>query len=429
MNKNTIYNILIFIFLSLVIFLGISDKYQMNEANIQDFSGMITEKSQDKTILKSANDTYTLNKNLKEDIGTLIKGKCVGTKDSCEVIKYEVYQNENKIEGIFKDYEEMALKTLKELSLEEKIKQVLLPHFDNKLADYNYGGFVFFEKDFQNKTKEEVINMLTELQKKVKIPLLTAVDEEGGTVSRISSNKNLVSTPFKSPQSLYKEGGLNKIKEDTINKSKILQELGINLNLAPVVDVSTNPQDYIYKRTLGLDTTKVCEYAQEVIKASQEEKVSYTLKHFPGYGNNIDTHKGISIDNKSYEEILKNDIPPFEAGIKAGAEAIMFSHNIVNSLDENNPASLSKAVHNLLINNLNFTGIIITDDLNMEALKDIENKETKALLAGNDLLITSKPEESYENILNSINDKVLSIEELDEKVLKILAWKYSKGLF
>ncbi len=431
MRQNWLYNLVFIVILGLIIFLGLSEKYQLNEDKIQEFSGKITEIDNNKTIITNEyNQSYTLKKKIKEDVGTLIKGKCVQNNDVCEVISYEVFKEDvPKYKGIFKDYYNEALDTLKNMTIEDKIKQVLLPHYNNNLSDYNYGGFVFFEKDFQNKTKDEVIKMIKNLQDNVKIPLLIAADEEGGTVTRISSNKNLVSEYFKSPQSLYKEGGFNKIKEDVLSKSNILESLGINLNLAPVVDVSTNPNDYIYKRTLGLDTAKVTEYAKVVIETSKNTSVSYTLKHFPGYGNNTDTHKGISIDNKSYEEILSVDIPPFESGIKAGAEAIMFSHNIIKCLDENNPASLSKEVHNLLTNNLNFTGVIITDDLNMDALKDIENKEVLALMAGNDLLITSNPEESYQNILDSINNKIISEYDLNNKVLKILSWKYSKGLF
>ncbi len=430
MRQNWFYNLVFIVILGLVLFLGLSEKYQLNEDVIQEFSGKITEIDKNKTIITNEyNQSYTLNKKIKEDIGTLIKGKCVKDNEVCEVISYEVFKEEPEYEGIFKDYYNDALNTLKTMTIEDKIKQVLLPHYTNNLSDYNYGGFVFFEKDFQNKTKDEVIGMIKNLQNNVKIPLLIASDEEGGTVTRISSNKNLVKDYFKSPQNLYKEGGFDKIKEDVLNKSNILSELGINLNLAPVVDVSTNPSDYIYKRTLGLDTDKVAEYAKVVIETSKNTSVSYTLKHFPGYGNNTDTHKGISIDNKSYEEILSVDIPPFESGIKAGAEAVMFSHNIIKCLDENNPASLSKEVHNLLMSGLNFMGVIITDDLNMDALKDIANKEVLALMAGNDLLITSNPEESYQNILNGINNKIISEYDLNSKVLKILSWKYSKGLF
>ncbi len=341
----------------------------------------------------------------------------------------EIYQDN----GIFKDYYEESYKLLNNLSLEEKIGQLLLVrHTDNALevqSKYQFGGFIFYEKDFINKTKEELTTMIKELQSISHIPLLTAIDEEGGKVSRLSSNPALVNEPFKSPQELYKINGFKTIKEDVINKSKILKELGLNLNLAPVVDVSTNESDYIYPRTLGLSTNKVNEYAKVVIKTSKDTGVSYTLKHFPGYGNNLDTHKETSTDIKSKEEIFAYDIPPFKEGIKAGAESILVSHNIVASIDSENPASLSKNINNILRNDLKFTGVIITDDLSMKATKDIENPEIKALLAGNNILITTEYEKSFQNILEAFNEELITEEELNKLVFKVLAWKYYKGLF
>ena len=123
--------------------------------------------------------------------------------------------------------------------------------------------------------------MINNVQNISKIPLITAVDEEGGSVVRISSNNNLTPNKFKSPQTLYKEGGFDLIRQDTIKKSNLLYELGINLNLAPVVDITTNNTDYMYKRTLGENKELTANYAKEVINASKETKVSYCLKHFP----------------------------------------------------------------------------------------------------------------------------------------------------
>ena len=118
----------------------------------------------------------------------------------------------------------------------EKIGQILLVRHPDTLdvtfqKDYQFGGILFFARDFKDKTKEEVIKMIQDLQKVSNIPILTAIDEEGGIVSRLSSNKNLVSVPFKSPQDLYKENGYQAIYDDVINKSNILTNLGLNLNL------------------------------------------------------------------------------------------------------------------------------------------------------------------------------------------------------
>ena len=337
--------------------------------------------------------------------------------------------------GIFKNYYFKAYNKLKTLSLDEKIGQIFLVRVPatnkiNTITDYKIGGYLLFQRDFDNKTKNDVINMIKEFQDNSSIPLLIASDEEGGTVTRISNNHNLVDTPFKSPQYLYNKGGLSLIEEDTINKSKILNELGINLNLAPVVDVSTNPNDYMYKRSLGKNALETSKFAETVIKASKNTNVSYTLKHFPGYGNNVDTHTKKSIDDRSYNDIMNNDILPFKLGIDAGAKAILISHNIVTSIDSDNPASLSPNIHNLLRNELNFTGITITDDLDMQAISKYANDNAviKAILAGNDLLIVTDYKKSIQEVKDAINNQTLSEDLIDKLAFRIIAWKYYKRL-
>ncbi len=335
--------------------------------------------------------------------------------------------------GLFKNYYKKAYQKLKKMSQNEKISQILLVRYPEEnqteiIKKYQFGGYLFFAKDFKDKTKDDVIKMIADSNKVSKIPILTAVDEEGGIVVRVSSNQNLRNEAFPSPSELYKSGGFEKIKEDTIEKSNLLKSLGINLNLAPVVDVSTSPSDYMYKRSLQEDAKTTAKFSSIVIETSKESGVSYTLKHFPGYGNNIDTHNGSSIDTRTKEEIENNDILPFKSGIKSKAEAILFSHNIVTSMDKNNPASLSKTLHDYLRNDLNFSGVIITDDLDMGAVKNIENKNVLSLLAGNDLLISTDYEESIKEIRNAINNNTLDQETLDEHVLRVLAWKYYKKL-
>ena len=336
-------------------------------------------------------------------------------------------------DGIFKEYYNSAYNKLMTMTLEEKIGQMLLvryPEFNQTeiLKKYKFAGYIFYAKDFENKTTAEVIEMTNNIQNISEIPLLTAVDEEGGKVVRISSNRSLTYEPFKSSSELYKLGGFEAIAADTIYKSYVLSTLGINLNLAPVVDVSTNSDDYIYERALQENTELTSTYAKTVIEASKGTGVSYTLKHFPGYGNNKDTHISISNDNRPYENILKNDLPPFVLGINAGAEAIMISHNIVDSIDSKNPASLSEKVNIFLRNDLNFTGIIMTDALEMSALNDIIDVNIKAIIAGNDLIITTDYERSFNEIKDAVNKGIIDENRINNSVFRILAWKYYKNL-
>ena len=380
-------------------------------------------------VFKKNNDLISGNNIKIEYKGNLDKNKEIQEN---EIISYEKINKNIYLESMFDKYREDALEKLNKMSLDEKIAQIFLVRYPDSGVDtlkkYQFGGYVFYAKDFENKNYDEVKKMISDLQDVSKIPILTAVDEEGGKVVRVSSNPNLVKEPFKSSRELYLEGGFETIKEDTINKSKILFDLGINLNLAPVIDVSTNSNDYMYSRALGEDSSVTSQYAKEVIKASKGLGVSYTLKHFPGYGNNADTHSGEVIDNRSYEDILKNDLPPFETGIDEGAEAVLVSHNIVNSIDSNNPASLSISIHNLLRNKLHFKGIIITDDLAMGATKDIDGATLKAILSGNDLIITTDYEKSINSVKEAISNKVIDESLIDRLAFRIIAWKYYKKM-
>lgn len=330
--------------------------------------------------------------------------------------------------GIFSKFYTQAYNTLNTLSLDEKIGQLLLARYPEKdINNYNVAGYVFFEKDFKDKTKEQVINMIDSLSKTAKIPLLTAVDEEGGKINRISTNPNLSASPFKGSKEIYDASGLDGIMEDIKNKSKLLSSLHLNVNLAPVVDMSTDTKSYIYDRTIGYGVDITSKYADTVIFASKGSEVSYVLKHFPGYGDNTDTHNGESTDDTPYDEIINNNILPFKAGIEAGAEAVLVSHNKFTSIDAT-PATLSSAIHNLLRSNLGFTGVIITDDLDMGATKNISDRYVNALLAGNNLLIVTDYDAAFKQIKSGIESGKVTEDYINKVVLRNLAWKYYKLL-
>lgn len=440
MKKIVVCGVCLFVLVLTFVFVGRQNK----ELVTNNISGRIIAKNEKNlTIQDQENIIYTFeDESVNANVGDTVILNYTGVlnKDTelqqNKIVDYQVAAtstlsfDENDLFGAF--YVK-ANNKLQSLSLDEKIGQLFLARYDDAkvqemLSKYNVSGFVFYEKDFKDKTEEQVKNMINDAQKNAKIPLLTAVDEEGGKIIRVSSNANLVNKPFKSSSQLYNEGGYSLIRQDTIAKSGILKNLGLNLNLAPVVDVVTNPSAYMYERSFKQDTKKTAEYAKTVIEASKNTGVSYTLKHFPGYGNNTDTHVGASSDTRNYEDILQNDLPPFQAGIESKAEAVLVSHNTVASIDTKNPASLSKSVHNLLRNKLNFSGIILTDDLDMGATSSIDNRYVEAILAGNDLIITTDYAASINEVKAAINNKTISEESIDNAVLRVLAWKYYKGL-
>ncbi len=326
-------------------------------------------------------------------------------------------------------------KMLDNMSVEEKVGQMFMvrvpkENADKRVSEYHLGGYIMFGRDFDNKTKEEVINNIASWQSAADIPMLIGVDEEGGTVNRISTNTEFRSEPFKSSQELYAEGGFDLIYEDTITKANFLKELGINVNFAPVVDVSTNPDDYIYKRSFGKNANLTSEYAEVVVRAMKESNIASVLKHFPGYGNNTDTHTGIAIDNRTLETFKENDFLPFEAGIKAGANIVLVSHNIVTNIDPDNPASLSTRVHEILRNDLGFAGVIITDDLYMDAISKNYDSSVAvlAILAGNDLICTTDFESQIPEVIAAVEDGTISIDRINESVRRILELKLELNL-
>ena len=142
----------------------------------------------------------------------------------------------------------------------------------------------------------------------------------------------------------------------------------------------------------------------------------------------MDTHTGSAYDKRPYEVFLNSDFVPFKAGIEAGAESILVSHNIVESLDAEHPASLSKKVIDILRNDMEFTGIVMTDDLSMGAVSETASPEIAAVLAGNDMLIVSDLETSYNTLLSAVSRGDISEDRINESALRIIKWKYYLGL-
>ena len=332
---------------------------------------------------------------------------------------------------LFSSYYKEALSLLENMTLEEKIGQLFLVRFDENeivldLKEAPPSGYILFAKDLEKETKESLTTKLATYQQESSIPLIFATDEEGGIVTRVSRFSSFRSERFKSVREYYLEGGIPRLLEIEQEKEALLKELGINLNLAPVADISTNENDYIYNRTLGENSEVVTEYIRQIARYAYQNNYPITLKHFPGYGGNLDTHNGISVDQRTEEELQENSLPPFQAGIEEKVPLIMVSHNIISAYDSNNPASLSKEVHEKL-REMGFTGLILTDDLAMEAIQDSLNGEkeaVKAFQAGNDLIMTSSYQTDKQDLKEAVENGTITESEIDETVKRVLAFKY-----
>ena len=331
---------------------------------------------------------------------------------------------------------EKRLQTLLDsMTLEEKVGQLFFVRCPETnavedISTYHLGGYLLFSRDFKDGdnwlTKEQFLEKIQSYQDAAEIPLFIGSDEEGGTVTRASRNPNLFSETFKSPQKLNYIGGIEEILRDTDTRSRELRALGINVNFAPVCDVSTDPKDFIYDRTLGQDANMTADYVRLVVPAMTEGGTLPVLKHFPGYGNNVDTHTGIAVDQRPMETFENSDLLPFQAGIEAGAPFVLVSHNIVTCMDADLPASLSPAVHRVLREACGFEGIAITDDLAMDAVQAYAKNgavAVMALQAGNDMIITTDYRTQIPAVIAAVQDGTLDESVIDDACLRVLRCK------
>lgn len=322
------------------------------------------------------------------------------------------------------------------MTLEQKVGQMFLARCPEEYApelasQYQLGGYLLFARDFDERSHEQVADTIAGYQSAVTIPMFIAVDEEGGTVNRVSRNPLLRPEPFASPQDLYRQGGLERIVEDTKEKCSLLSGLGVNLNLAPVCDLSQDPDDFIYDRSFGQDARHTAAYVREVVQTMTRSRMGSALKHFPGYGGNVDTHTGIAYDHRPCETFRSEDFLPFRAGIESGAGMVLVSHNVVVCMDDRLPASLSPEVHRVLREELGFGGVILTDDLVMDGAGEFGSAEEIAVLAvqaGNDLLCSSEFELQIPAVLDAVRSGEIPMEQIDRSVLRILRLKQSLGL-
>ena len=327
-------------------------------------------------------------------------------------------------------------KLLSEMTIEEKVGQMFYVRCPNEqavemISEYHLGGYILFGRDFEGKTKEEITSTIKSYQDASEIPMLIGVDEEGGTVVRVSDNPNLRDKPFLSPSDTYYEGGWQQINSDEAEKADLLLSMGINVNMAPVCDITSEPNAFMYYRSFSSKTENQCRYVNTVVEICKNKKLGTVLKHFPGYGNNTDTHTGIAYDERPYSEFEEKDFIPFKKGIESGSDCILVSHNIVKCMDSEYPASLSEKVHKILREEINFDGVIMTDDLSMEAITDYTGADTAAVFAakcGNDILCCTDVETQYPAVLKAVQNGEISMQQIDDSVTRILNWKQNIGL-
>ena len=330
---------------------------------------------------------------------------------------------------LFEDYYPEAEEILKDMTIYEKIGQLFIGRYDKNTAieqveKYHIGGFCLFAQNLVGHTVKQLKDELASVQKKSKLLLSYSIDEEGGIVNRASLYFR--DEPFPSPRDSYVKGGINEILKIEKEKIALLSKLSFNLNFAPVADVSQNKSDYIYLRTLGEDANTTSEYINSVVDEYFKEEYSCCLKHFPGYGNNRNTHDDVAHDYRPIDYLRANDLIPFKNAVNHNVPWIMISHNIYHSIDEEYPASISAKVHELLRKECNFSGIATTDSLSMGAIEKYAvhaSAGALAIKAGNDIILTSNLEKHINQVIKAVEDKEIDEETIHIHARRVIAWK------
>lgn len=357
-----------------------------------------------------------------------------------EITEAEVTESETSVTEKSKTdkYAERADELLLTMSDDEKIGQLLLARMPadavTAMTEYSFGGYTMYADDFKDETPETISALTAEIKASVSVAPFIAVDEEGGTVVRVSKYTAFRDEPFSSPQVLYGRGGAELLEIDAKEKAELLTSLGINLNLAPVADISEDENSYIYPRTMGQDPEHTAEAVAAIVSASADRKLASCLKHFPGYGENTDTHKGMAHDSRELYEFYNRDFVPFSAGISAADDktpAIMVGHTVYDNIDPDNPASLSSVIHETLRDRLEFDGVVITDDMGMDAIKEYAGGGSvyvKAILADNDMICVTDYGTAYSDLKAAFESGELSNDCIDSHVRRILIMKLRFGI-
>lgn len=312
--------------------------------------------------------------------------------------------------------------TVNDLTLDEKIYQMILLGVTvsdgSTYSNSQVGGFFLFGGSNYDS--------LNSMGSSSKVAPFVATDDEGGAITRAAAD-----TP--SAKSYGDSKDYSQLESDEVSKTNLLLSKGINLNLSPVSDVTSSGTMYTSERSYSSDPEVVKECIKTVLKARSTVSVngvtlSSTLKHYPGYPNDTtNSDNGVVYDNRSVEEINRA-ISVFKSGISSGVQSVMTSNVIYNNLDSSNPASLSSTIISGLRSN--YSGIIMTDDLDASATSGISDRYKKAVIAGNDIILLDEGnlDIAFNQIKAAVQSGEISEKRINESVERILNWKKQSGV-
>lgn len=343
--------------------------------------------------------------------------------------------NQKPPEIVEQTIEEKVDKIINEMTIEEKIGQMLIIYDTHEtvdeelkqfIKDIKPSGFIINQNNIT--TFDKTKKYIEDLKQNSEIPLIISIDQEGGKVQRLQNLEDEKATYIPSMLDLGKTNDIELAYEVGRVLAEDMRTLGINVVYSPVCDVFSNPyNEVIGNRSFGSNPNLVANMCVSLGKGLEDNGIIATYKHFPGHGDTTtDSHTSLPIINKSYGELLNNELIPFKKAIENDAKIIMVGHIAFPDLTNDNiPASLSKKIiTNLLKNDLGYDGLVITDALNMGALINNYSDEdiyVKAVEAGVDILLMPT---DAKKAIEVIKDNI-SVERIDESVKKILIFKYT----
>ncbi len=343
--------------------------------------------------------------------------------------------------------DQWAQSILKRMTLKQKIGQMfmidlpgksLTPSFKKHIKDHHFGNFILF--GYNLKSHHQVKNLSKELRRlsivSNRVTPLISIDQEGGPVNRLKKISNYI--PLKFPARTFgnilltsQKRAKRLVKTIAERVGIELKVIGVNMNLAPVLDTTSDRSSYIFSRSFSGNPDNVTYLTSDFIEAMQKNRIIATGKHFPNLGDTrVDSHFRLPVQTKNYQQMMKREFLPFKNQTdKLGA--IMVGHLMVPSIDSFYPASLSEKIIPILRNDLGYKGIVITDDIKMKALSSrfsLEQIVTKSVKAGSDMIIIAwgknKQKKAYKYLYQAVIRKQIPMTRIDDAVTRILRQKY-----
>jgi len=307
--------------------------------------------------------------------------------------------------------------------------------FRDLIGSYRLGGVILFTENID--TIDQTATLIAGMQAMSSIPLFVSVDEEGGRVSRVGANESMNATAFPPMADVGAAGDPGLARSVGRVMGEELYALGFNMDFAPVADVFTNPQNTVIgDRAFSGDPQAAGEMVSAYVAGMQSAGVAAVIKHFPGHGDTTaDTHAGTVSVPHDLARLREVEFVPFRAGIGAGCMGVMSAHiEVPHVTGDDTPSTLShRILTDILRGELGFSGLIVTDALEMQAIAGVYGSGDAcvgAFMAGADLLLMPlSMEEGYQGVLSAVQDGAIGEDRLTDSVRRILSVKYDLGLF